>query len=284
MNKSKIDYCDSTWNPVTGCLHGCKYCYAERIATRFGTLKKYLGINEVKELLKRDHGYEIGRDYWIEGECISLKRPVGCESNKQYPFNFRPTFHRYRLEEPKRKTKPQKIFVCSMADLFGEWVPDEWIIEIFKTVKESPQHTFLFLTKYPNRYVTLYSTYGAMFFPKNAFFGATGDTKNRLYAARDAFYELKSYDESEGFTSIRTFVSIEPLSEDVTTDMRCDCTKGQPFDWCNWVIVGGQTGPGAIAPEKHWVQSIIEECSMVEVPLFLKNNLNWGKMHQEYPW
>ena len=125
MEKTKIDWADSTWNPVTGCLHGCEYCYAKRIARRFGD--------------KAAEGVTIRNQY------IKLK-------DEPYPYGFDPTFHRYRLDRPKIWTKARNIFVCSMADLFGEWVPDEWINTVFAACLEAPQHNYLFLTKNPGQY------------------------------------------------------------------------------------------------------------------------------------
>ena len=122
MQKTKSEWCDSTWNPVTGCLHTCEYCYARRIAERFGTLNK--GPQP------EDEGLSFVPDeperFW------ELDEPVRNEAGKIEPFpaDFYPTLHRYRLNEPARNKKPQNIFVCSMADLFGEWVPDEWIEEV----------------------------------------------------------------------------------------------------------------------------------------------------------
>ena len=108
-SKTKIDWADATWNPVTGCLHGCEYCYAQRIAERFGS-------NQMP----------IFTDYPVLDKPV---RSVGFDGEKiqPYPFDFTPTFHRYKLDTPHHWKKPRTIFVCSMADLFGEWVPDEWI-------------------------------------------------------------------------------------------------------------------------------------------------------------
>lgn len=130
MKKTKIDWADSTWNPVTGCLHGCEYCYARAIANRFGWHANEPDINE--RIL-----YEI---------------PVFDGKKQPYPFDFAPTFHQYRLGEPAAWTKPRTIFVCSMADLFGDWVPDEWIKQVFEACEAAPQHRFLFLTKNPTRF------------------------------------------------------------------------------------------------------------------------------------
>lgn len=133
MNKTKIDWCDSTWNPVTGCLHGCEYCYARRIANRFsGGGEKW----------KDDNLFVLDEKFYVEE----------LEKACPYPYGFKPTLHRYRLDEYTNK-KGRNIFVCSMADLFGEWVPDSWIDEVFKACEKAPQHNYLFLTKNPERYI-----------------------------------------------------------------------------------------------------------------------------------
>ena len=113
MNKTKIDWCDSTWNPVTGCLHGCEYCYARGIANRFGTKNQCHSFYG---------GHPVGKIHELEEPAVVTE--TGKKS--PYPFNFEPTFHKYRLNEYQNK-KGRNIFVCSMADLFGKWIPDEWI-------------------------------------------------------------------------------------------------------------------------------------------------------------
>lgn len=94
--RTKIDWCDATWNPVTGCLHGCEYCYARRIAERFSTEQKY----------KRPY----------EPVLPVPTRRVRTKP-EPYPYGFKPTFHRYKLDEPQRWKKPRTIFVCSIVFL-----------------------------------------------------------------------------------------------------------------------------------------------------------------------
>lgn len=123
MKKTKIDWCDSTWNPVTGCLHGCAYCYARRIAERFRA-KEFSGaytVNEYENVQRTTYELEEPMK-----RCCTDAKGLHVYEKAPYPFGFVPTFHRYRLDDPKHWTKPKNIFVCSMADLFGEWVPDEW--------------------------------------------------------------------------------------------------------------------------------------------------------------
>lgn len=138
MQKTKIEWCTMTFNPVTGCLHQCPYCYAKKIAERFG-----------KDLSPAGCGVAERR------EPMYHETKNGKWAIAPYPFGFRPTFHRYRLDEPQKVKKPQRIFVVSMGDLFGDWVPDHWIVEVFEACKKAPQHKYMFLTKNPKRYTEL---------------------------------------------------------------------------------------------------------------------------------
>ena len=130
MNKTKIDWATMSWNPVTGCRHGCPYCYARRTAHRF------------------DAGLED--DKAMPGGLHVLDSKIKATP---YPFGFEPTLHRYRLNLPERTAEPQTVFVCSMADLFGKWVPTSWIVEVLDACQRAPQHRYLFLTKNPARYM-----------------------------------------------------------------------------------------------------------------------------------
>ena len=117
---TKIDWCNSTWNPVTGCLHGCEYCYARGIAHRYGGYN----IDPVCEstlIGTRPDGTKI---VVLEHQLSRIdKNDVVRPAT--YPYEFTPTLHRYRLDQPSKWSEPRTIFVCSMADLFGEWVPDD---------------------------------------------------------------------------------------------------------------------------------------------------------------
>ena len=132
MNKTKIDWATMSWNPVTGCRHGCPYCYARRTARRFDA-----GCADPAPL---------------PGGLHVLTEKIKATP---YPYGFEPTMHRYRLNQPERQEEPQTVFVCSMADLFGRWVPTSWIVEVLDACRRAPQHRYLFLTKNPARYLEL---------------------------------------------------------------------------------------------------------------------------------
>lgn len=113
MSNSKIEWTESTWNPVTGCSKisaGCKNCYAEKMAYRL----KEMGTK----------GYENGFDI---------------------------TLHAYRLKQPLTKKKPTTYFVNSMSDLFHEDIPFEYIEQIFNIMNQASHHTFQILTKRSER-------------------------------------------------------------------------------------------------------------------------------------
>lgn len=173
MNKTKIDWCDSTWNPVTGCFNDCEYCYARNIAERFGGSQKYANIYDLAEPIRGEDG-----------------------KAKAYPYSFSPTFHRYRLNDYIDK-KGRNIFVCSMADLFSSWVPDAWIEEVFKACEKAPQHNYLFLTKNQTRYEELYKK------------GIIKTNKNMWYG----FTCTKNDDCRPFYLPGNVFVSIEPILE-----------------------------------------------------------------------
>ena len=116
MNETKIDWAEMSWNPVTGCRHGCPYCYARRTARRF------------------DAGLE---DKETVGGLHVLESKIKATL---YPYGFEPTLHRYRLNQPERNKEGRTVFVCSMADLFRRWVPTEWIRDVLDACQRAPQH------------------------------------------------------------------------------------------------------------------------------------------------
>jgi protein gp37 len=262
MNKTKIDWADMTWNPVTGCQHGCEYCYARKIATRFGKFCRIDQVN-IKTVGSGQH------------TCIEVEN----KQDTPYPAIFTPTLHKYRLNEPAQKTKPQNIFVCSMADLFGEWVPDEWIKAVFEACKAAPQHQYLFLTKNPDRYYQL-GEGDENIIPDGGiggWFGASASTEEQAEAAWE---NLNC-----------TWMSLEPLhgefsEEFFTYDDRYAQRIMRRWDW---IVVGAETGnqKDKIAPKREWVESIVNQCRSVGTPVFLKSSLleiMEGELIQEYPW
>ena len=205
MNKTKIEWCDYTWNPMTGCKHRCPYCYARRICKRFGR-------------------------------------------------SFEPEFHPDRLGQPQHIKKSQRIFVCDMGDLFGDWVPRLRIDHILLACEAAPQHKYLFLTKNPSRYMEFE-------FPDNCWLGATmthGNDWNKIPFI---------------FEEPRTFISFEPLLGPINFPK---------IKIVQWYIVGAQTKP-EIQPYLSWVDTIVDDAKKHNIPVFMKDNLDWPDKHREFP-
>lgn len=254
MDNTKIDWADMSWNPVTGCRHGCPYCYARQIATRCGGWTKG-GKKTLANFFKDPPE--------LEGPLLVVQKN-GKAVNAPYPFGFTPTFHRYRLGQPARKQQPRNIFVGSMADLFGAWVPTRWIVEVLDACLAAPQHNYLFLTKNPQRYLEL--------------------DKIALLPRRDNFwYGTTATEEGQPYffsEHHKTFVSVEPMTGPLH--------PGEEGLLTDWVIVGAETGnrKEKVTPERKWVEDLLDACREEGVPLFMKGNLAgvWGEgLIQELP-
>lgn len=218
-----ISWAAWSWNPVTGCLHGCDYCYAREIATsdRYSTA---------------------------------------------YPVGFTPLFHPERLDAPVNTVPTDteggnRVFVCSMADLYGRWVPDEWIEQVHAVERDNPQWEYLHLTKFPSRYVGLD-------LPATAWIGTSVDEQKRVRIAEDAFRKIDG-------VKVK-WLSLEPLLEPL------EFTDLSMFDW---VVIGAQTGtaqPGkgylpGFAPDFVWVSDLVQQARESGCRVHLKPNLFDGK-------
>ena len=241
MNKTKIDWATMSWNPVTGCRHGWPYCYARRTATRFNA-----GLEDPAPLAGGLH---------VLPEKIKAT---------PYPYGFEPTLHRYRLGQPQNTKEPQTVFVCSMADLFGRWVPTSWIVEVLDACLAAPQHNYLFLTKNPRRYTEL-DELALLPRRENFWYGTTTTEAGQSYFISEHH---------------KTFTSVEPMTGPLFAE-----AGGILVDW---VIVGAETGQrkDKVVPERAWVEDLLGACREEDVPVFMKGNLAgvWGKdLVQETP-
>jgi protein gp37 len=172
----------------------------------------------------------------------------------RYGGTFEPAFHEDRLDAPgnTKVGDTNLVFVCSMADLFGDWVPREWIEKVLQAVKDNPQWTYLFLTKNPERYLEFE-------FPKHCWLGATADIQSR---ADNAIKVFNSMDNRHIH-----FLSCEPLKEQI------DISKA---DNLQWIIIGGQSktsGAPAMQPQWAWVLKLLIAADRSQVPVYFKPNL-----------
>ena len=169
----------------------------------------------------------------------------------KYRNGFSVTVHKSVLYEPLRWKKPRLVFVNSMSDLFHRAVPTEFILSVFEVMNQASQHTFQVLTKRPGRVNRLNRK---LDWTDNIWMGVSVESERWLNRAE----LLKT-------TDARTkFLSLEPLLGPLPT---------LDLDGIDWVIVGGESGPGARPMEPIWVREIRDCCIHNEVPFFFKQ---WG--------
>lgn len=251
MNRSKIDWCDFSWNPITGCLHSCSYCYARKQAKRFcGDIR----LNKASPQLCRE-----GNLYVLDNPFLNINRKV-----VPLPVGFEPTLHRYRLSMLREKKLPANIFVGSMADVFGAWVPDEWIQAVFEACIAAPWHRYMFLTKNPGRYLTL-ADKGLLPEGDNYWWGTTVTNQNDYDDRGVTIFHLP--------LERNTFFSVEPLHSAVEMGLMPD-----------WIIIGAETGRRVNKPQREWIEDIVNRRAVERI--FMKGNLKdiWSEpLIQEYP-
>jgi len=262
MNRTPIEWAlnpDGTqgysWNPITGCLKRCPYCYAMKLAK--GRLRsRYLVGGELAPL-SQDGLYSTSeRDLRLE----AVHDPF-------YP-RLRPERLRelaYWTKGKRDVTKPKGIFVCDMSDLFGMGIPEEWTRRVLEVIKRNPQHRFYLLTKQPQN-LAKFSP-----FPDHCYVGVTAT--DRL-SFNMAIHELLKVEAKV------KYISFEPLLfnpfEPPPSIPKLD-DKDILLSTIKWVIIGAQTNPYK-PPKIEWVREIIEACDKAGIPVFLKNNLGWPRL------
>lgn len=175
---------------------------------------------------------------------------------KTYRNGFSVTLHQDALTIPLRWKKPRMIFVNSMSDLFHEEVPDEFIVSVFKVMAEAPRHTFQILTKRPDR---LFELDERLTWLPNVWMGVSVELEKhlcRIDCLRKTSAAVK-------------FVSFEPLLGPM---------DGVNLSGMDWVIVGGESGPGARPMKAEWVQSLRDAAVHSEIPFFFKQ---WGGVNRK---
>lgn len=175
---------------------------------------------------------------------------------ERYRDAFKLTLQPDALDAPLRWKTPRVIFVNSMSDLFHKDVPFEYIQKCFAVMKEASQHTFQVLTKRPERVAELN---GELTWPKNVWMGTSIENTDYL----DRIRSLQKVS-----AKVR-FLSVEPLLGPISK---------LPLRGIHWVIVGGESGPGARPMEAEWVRQIRDQCVAKSVPFFFKQ---WGGVNKK---
>lgn len=244
-DKTRIEWTDATWNPVTGCTkvsEGCDHCYAEAIAHRFA-------------------------------------------GTKAYPNGFDVTLRPERLDQPLRWKRPRKVFVNSMSDLFHKDVPNEYIARVFAVMALAPQHTFQVLTKRPGR---MRSLLGSPTFMEDVWCAFQRPNRRPFDEIGQLPWPLPNVwlgtsVENQKWADLRIpllldtpaavrFISAEPLlgSVSIFNNSSMDRHDAQ----LDWVIVGGESGPGARPMHPSWARGLRDECQDAGIAFHFKQ---WGE-------
>jgi protein gp37 len=251
MGTTRIEWADRVWNPVTGCTPvsaGCDNCYARRMAQR----------------LRGRFGYP-----WDEP--------------------FMPTSHPERLEEPLRWRKPARVFTCSMGDLFHSDVTNGMIRAVWQAMTNAQQHTFMVLTKRPERMLHWLVTPGGSDPIPNVWIGvsvedqATADKRIPFLLQTPAAVRFVSVEPMLGPVDLRYLQPGDPPTEidalagthGLLRPHRGSCPG------LDWVICGGETGPGARQMHPEWARSLRDQCQAAGVPLFVKSLHISGRISKE---
>jgi len=264
-------YKGETWNPVTGCSpvsDGCKNCYARRMAHRLSKIKNsgYYGM----------------------------------------PDPFKVTLRPEKLDIPLHWRKPRWVFPCSMSDLFHPNVPEYYIYGVMETIEKCPDHIFILLTKRAERMKKMiddfcnvdYYVYHNDPLP-NLILGVTvenqkaADERIPLLLKTPAAYRVVSFEPLLGPVELQgVWNSEEWWCKKCEREVGCACVKfnethdgcggecgNAPVDDIDWVIVGGETGPGARPMHPEWVESIRLDCDDANVSFFFKQ---WGEWYPDF--
>lgn len=275
-----IEWTDATWNPTTGCdkvSPGCDNCYALTLAPRL----KAMG----------------SAHYQTDGDP------------KTSGVGFGIAMHTDALDKPLRWQRPRKIFVNSMSDLFHTGVSDEFIARVFAVMLLAPQHTFQVLTKRPGRMKSLLTASAARVAAADAAGTVSASGSRFEDMVRSAAHELATTyrfhttsvdsvawplhnvwlgtsveDQKRGDLRIGQlldtpaavrFLSMEPLLGPVDLRLEALAPQARGLDW---VIVGGESGPGARPMDAVWVRDLRDQCIANGVPFHFKQ---WGS-HDEH--
>jgi protein gp37 len=231
QDTDNIEWALWSWNPVTGCLHNCSYCYARDIANRF---------------------------YAQKFEPSIVPGRLSAPANTRRPDLA-------NVSDPVRRIGLRNVFVCSMADLFGKWVPAEWINAVLNQAWENPQWTFLFLTKFPVRMAEFE-------FPPNTWIGTTVDSQYAVERAESAFRKVRA----GGYEGV-AWLSCEPMMERLTFSS---------LDMFDWVVVGGSSRSSQtqeFRPPFEWIVHLWQQAKAHDLPVYMKTNLGIEQRVREYP-
>lgn len=213
MTRTRISWAERSCNPWTACWKtsaGCAHCYAERMSLRQGWSSKPWTRTNISDNLRH---------------------------------------HPERLQELYSVKTPTRFFMCSLSDFMLEEVPHSWRKEALQAMRDNPQHTYLVLTKRPERAREID-------WPASVWFGVSVENRRELWRL-DALRQVEA--------KVR-WISFEPLLEGLG-----------PVDLTgvHWCVVGGESGPGFRPMDHAWARSLRDECVRQGVAFYFKQSAGW---------
>ncbi|AJX33424.1 phage Gp37/Gp68 family protein [Burkholderia oklahomensis] len=258
--KTSIEWCDSTWNPWEGCQKvgpGCDHCYAEARNTRFGGGKP---VN------------------WGPGAPRRRTSPA----NWRKPLAWNAAHDEFFAAHGRR----QRVFCASLADVFDNAVDPAWRRDLFDLIVDTPNLDWLLLTKRVGNVQRMVQAATLCdFLPSNVWLGAT--IVNQAEADRDipkllatpARVRFLSMEPLLGPVDLRFHIFSEPTGNWRTHEGKRQFECRRPDDGgLHWVIVGGESGPGARPMHPNWARDLRGQCADAGVPFLFKQ---WGEWHTD---
>lgn len=236
-----IEWTDYTWNPIGGCQHGCRWTMPD---------------GSIAECYAKVVAERIGQKNYSKGFEYHYWRPQ-------------------MLEEPLKLAAPSRIFLDSMSDLMGHWVPNEQIEQVLEICRQAPHHTFQLLTKNAQRLRQFK-------FPHNVWVGVSappsemfGKPLSLAQQKRMVVTTLKVLREID--VPVR-WMSIEPLSFDIAASLLNSELQ--------WAVIGAATnGSKTYQPRSEWVTNVLNTLDAQNTQVFFKGNLNWSldQWREDFP-
>jgi protein gp37 len=203
LNRTGIETADFTWNLYTGCLRGCPFCYARKLAR--GRLNHVYSANTCVSQGYKDGPVEdpFFPRFWAD----RIRDPFGVPKM-------------YRSKNPHLNEGTAMIFAIDMGDIFGPWIPESWTHVLMNTIEECP-HIFQILTKFPDTLLRWAEEYGL---PKNVWAGVTVNNQGMVDPALRCLSQIDAK---------VTYMCVEPLQEEIIVNL----------SGIDWLIIGAQTNP-----------------------------------------
>jgi protein gp37 len=234
-----IEWTDYTWNPVGGCHHGCRWEMPD------GTIAECYAETIAKRVAQNTYTHGFEYHYW----------------------------NPHVLEEPLKLKKPSKIFMDSMSDLMGHWVPDDQVNQVLDICRQAPLHSFQLLTKNAPRLKEFK-------FPENVWVGVSAPPTTMFNKHLSIGQQVRMLQIMlKILRSIDVpvhWMSIEPLSFDIAPYLRESKLQ--------WAVIGAATnGPKTYQPREEWIVNVLRVLKKQKTRVFFKGNLIWQPWYEEFP-